>query len=116
MKSENWISAHGPQAVERHADRRADDAVLGERRVDHALGAELVEQALGRAEHAAGLADVLAQHQHVRVAAHAFPEPVVHRLDECALRHGSPYELRIFSSSALVERPGTSSTVSTRPP
>ena len=46
---------HGSQAVERHADRGADDAGLGERRVDHTLAAELLLQAGGHAKHAANL-------------------------------------------------------------
>ncbi len=36
----------------------------------HALGAELLVQAGGGAEHAAELADVLAEHDHARVAPH----------------------------------------------
>ena len=36
---------HRHQAVERHADGAADDAALGERRVDDAVVAELFEQA-----------------------------------------------------------------------
>ncbi len=40
-----------------------------ERRVDHAVVAELVQQALRHAEHAADLADVLAQHDDPRVRA-----------------------------------------------
>jgi hypothetical protein len=67
MKSENWISGTGHEAVQRHADGRADDAALGERRVDHAVVAELVVEALGHAEDAADLADVLAQHDDARV-------------------------------------------------
>ena len=56
--------ADGPQAGQGHADAAADDARLGQRRVDHALRAELVEQALGHAEDAAVDGHVLAQHQH----------------------------------------------------
>ena len=62
MKSANWISAIGPQAVDGGADRGADDHRLGQRRVDHPLVAELGPQAVGREEHAALLADVLAEH------------------------------------------------------
>src|SRR3546814_11547322 len=35
----------GPEAVHRRADAEAGEAVLGDRRVDHAARAELVEQA-----------------------------------------------------------------------
>ena len=55
---------------------------LGERRVDHAVGAELVEQAAGGAEHAAELADVLAEHDDARVAPHLDAQRVVDRLDD----------------------------------
>ena len=57
-----------PQAVDAHADRRADDAALGDRRVEHAVLAVLALQAVGDAEHAAEVAHVLAEHHHVRVA------------------------------------------------
>src|SRR5437868_15300011 len=52
---------YGAQAVERHADGRADDPGLGQRRVDTALGPELFLQAAGRAKDAAEPADILAQ-------------------------------------------------------
>ena len=54
----------------------------------HAIGAELVVQAAGRAEHAAELADVLAEHDHARIAAHLDLQRVVHGLDDVHLGHG----------------------------
>ena len=66
MKSPNWISGTG----------------LGERRVDHALGAELLVQAAGRAEHATELADVLAEHDGLGLGAHLQAQRVVHGLDD----------------------------------
>ncbi len=80
MKSRELDLGHRAQAVERHADRGADDAGLGERRVDHAVGAELVEQARGRAEHAAELADVLAEDDDARVGLHLRAQSVANRL------------------------------------
>ena len=53
-----------PQAVDRHADRGGDDAALGDRRIEHAVLAVLALQAVGDAEHAAEVADVLAHHDH----------------------------------------------------
>ena len=47
--------AHG------RAEGGADDRLLGDRRIAHASRAEPVEQPLGRLEHAAGRADVLAE-------------------------------------------------------
>ena len=60
--------AHRPQAVGAHAHRHADDAALGDRRVEHARAAVLGLQAFGAAEHAAEIAHVLAEHHHVVVA------------------------------------------------
>jgi hypothetical protein len=50
---------HRAQAVGAHAHRRADDAALGDRRVEHARLAVFGLQALGAAEHAAEVAHVL---------------------------------------------------------
>ena len=58
--------AHRPVAAHRETDRGADDARLRERRVEHAVRAELGLQALGDAEDAAERADVLAHEQHLR--------------------------------------------------
>ena len=48
------------QALDRGADGGADDRVLGQRRVEHPLGAELLGEAVGDLERAAEGADVLA--------------------------------------------------------
>ena len=56
------------QAGHRRADAHADDRVLGDRRVAHALLAELLEQAGGDLERAVEDADVLAHEHDVRVA------------------------------------------------
>ncbi len=77
----------GAETVERHADRRADDAAFGERRVDHTVFTELVVEAGGDAEHAAHLADVLTEDDHVVVVAHLGAERVVHRLNQSHLGH-----------------------------
>src|SRR5574341_422632 len=50
---------HGLEPVDRHPHRGPDDPALGERRVDHALGAELGLEPLRGAEDAAEPADVL---------------------------------------------------------
>ena len=55
-------------ARHRRADARADDRHLGDRRVAHALRAELVEQALRDGHRAAHLGDVLAHDEDVVVA------------------------------------------------
>ena len=55
------------------ADRDAECAGFRDRRIDHALGAELREQPIGLLEHAAGGADILA-HQDDRVVEAHFAE------------------------------------------
>jgi hypothetical protein len=69
------------------ADPRADDRHLGDRRVAHALRAELGEHALGHAHGAAHLGDVLAHHEHRVVAAHRLRERAADRLAVGQLRH-----------------------------
>src|SRR5262249_1446397 len=78
---------HGDEPVEGHADRAADDAALRERRVDDTIVAELVEEPLGDAEDAAGLAPVPAHPDHAAVAPHLVAERVVDRLDHVHLSH-----------------------------
>ena len=66
--SANMISTTGRQPVTAMPVAMPDEAVLGDRRVDHAVG-ELREQAVGDLEHAAGLADVLADEHDAVVGA-----------------------------------------------
>ena len=63
-----------PVAAQRRADADADDRRLGNRRVDDAHLAELLVQPLRHAERAAVGADVLAEHEHLRIAPHLFGE------------------------------------------
>ena len=67
----------GPVAAEGEADRGAHDAGLGERRVDHALRAELVEQSVGDAEDTAELADVLPHDENLGVIGHRTAQALV---------------------------------------
>ena len=66
-------------ASQRCADADPDNRRLGDRRVEHTHLAELVEQPLRGAERAAVRADVLAEDEDLRVAAHFFGE----RLADC---------------------------------
>ena len=79
--------ADGPPARHAEPDRAAEDARLGERRVDAALGPEAIQQPGGRPEDAACATDVLAHDHHVRVAPELDVERVVDRLDERQLSH-----------------------------
>ena len=75
----NWISATGRRPCAAMPTRHAGDHVLGERRVLHALLAELLLQPDGRAEHAAVHADVLAEHDDARSCAISQASAIVDR-------------------------------------
>ena len=70
----------GLQAGEGRADADPGKAIFGDRRVDHAGRAELVEQALGHFVGALIFADLLAHDEHRRIAAHLFRHGVAQRL------------------------------------
>jgi len=80
MNPENWISGTGlsPIAAMPTAAPTIPDSLQGG--VDDAVAAELVEQALGRAEDAAVLPHILAQHEDVVVLAHLGVQSVSNRL------------------------------------
>ena len=79
-----------PQPVRRHADRGADDARLVDRGVEAAVLAEPLLQPLRAAEHAAEVADVLAEHDDAVVTLHRDRVGVTDRLDHRHRRHQSP--------------------------
>ena len=58
----------GAQAIGAHADGGGDDAALADRRIEAARQAVFLLQALGGAEDAAEIADILAEDEHVGVA------------------------------------------------
>ena len=78
-----------PQALDGGADRAADDRRLGQRRVHHALGAELVDEAVGHLEGAAEGPDVLAHEEDALVGAHLLAHGVGDRLQIGHGRHGT---------------------------
>ena len=71
---------HGHEAGERGAEGGADDRGLGDRGVDQALPAELVEEALRDGHGAAELPDVLADHEHPFVPAELLAQREADRL------------------------------------
>ena len=79
----------GDRPLARHggADRDADDARLGHRRVDRAGLAEALLEPLGGAERAALLADVLAHAEHAVVELHLVVQRGVDRLQVGQLGH-----------------------------
>jgi hypothetical protein len=74
-------------AAQRHADRGADDAGLGERGVDDAGLAEVLLQAVGHPEDTAQLADVLAHEDDLGVALHGDAQAGVDALGNGHRRH-----------------------------
>jgi hypothetical protein len=66
-------------AALRRADADPDDRRLRDRRVDDAEVAELFVKALRHAKGAAVSADILAEHEHFRVAAHFFGKRLANR-------------------------------------
>ncbi len=71
-----------PVAAQGETDRGADDAGLRERRVHHPVGAEVLGQAVGHAEHPAEGADVLAHEHDLLVALQGLAHARVDRLGE----------------------------------
>jgi hypothetical protein len=74
--------AHRPETTHGETDGRADDARLGQRRVEHALLAEVLLEPVGDAEDAAELADVLPHHDDLRVRLHRGTQAHVEALAE----------------------------------
>ncbi len=73
-------STIGFEPGERRADAEPGESVLGDRRVDHPHGAELLQQALRHLVGALIFGDLLAHHEHVLVAAHLLRHRVAQRL------------------------------------
>ena len=67
--------------------RGAGEALLGDRRVDHALRPELGPQPLGVREGAAALAGAFAEIEDRRIAAHLLGDAVAHRVEPAC--HGA---------------------------
>src|ERR1039457_238232 len=65
---------HGTQPRKGSTEGSAYDGRLRNRRINHALGPEAVDEAVGNFESAAIDADVLAYAKHARVALHLFPD------------------------------------------
>ena len=70
----------GLEAGKGRADAGAGKGIFGDRRVDHAPLAELIEQALGDLVGALILADLLAHDEHAVVGAHLLGHGVAQRL------------------------------------
>ena len=76
------------QAPERRADAGADERALRERRVAHAVGAELLQQAAAHRVGAAVAPHVLAHQEHPRVPGERLAQGAPHRVAVRQLGHG----------------------------
>jgi hypothetical protein len=78
-----------PHAGHGGADTDAGVAGLGDRRVDHALGAKLLDEPDQRLERMPRLGHVLADEEHARIAPHLLRDRFLHRLAvrQLALTH-----------------------------
>ena len=79
--------AHRPVPAHGQTDGRADDAGLGQRRIDDAAVTEVALQSLGDTEHSPELADVLPHQDDLGVALHGLAQPAVQRLAQGHGRH-----------------------------
>ena len=70
-----------PIAALRRADAHADDRRFRDRRVETSRLAELVDQTGRDAERAAVRTDILAEHEHFRIAAHLFEQRFAYRFE-----------------------------------
>ena len=71
------------QAGHGRADADSGEAGFGDRRVEHALGAEFFHEAGEHFEWRSRFGDVFAENADARVAAHLFGEGLAHRLRKC---------------------------------
>jgi hypothetical protein len=78
------------EARHRRAHGRAQDRLLGDRRVAHAQRPELLVEPDRRLEYAAGLADVFAEKDHVGVARHLLRDAARDRIAIGQFRHAQP--------------------------
>ena len=78
------------QAGHRRAHGGAQDRLLGDRAIAHALRAELLVQPDRGLEHAAGLGHVLAEEDHVGIARHLLRDAAGDRVAIGQFRHAKP--------------------------
>ena len=79
-----------PQSGHRRAHGGAEDRLLGDRRVADASWSELLVEADGRLEHAARLADVLAEEDDALVARHLLGDAARDGIAIGQFRHAQP--------------------------
>src|SRR5471032_2216914 len=78
---------HRTHARERRAERRAHNRRLGDRCVDHALRAEVMDKSIRHLERAAVDANVFANAEDTGIRLHLFPESLPYCFQICCLSH-----------------------------
>ena len=76
---------HRKEPSQRHADRDAHDAGLGERGVDDPIRAEFVQPAGADPEHPTTVGDILTQQDHAVVGCHLVVQGITDRRDDVLL-------------------------------
>jgi len=92
---------HGPHAGERSAKGGAHDGRFGNRRINHTLGSEAVDETARDFESTAVDANVFANTEHGRIAFHLLPDSLSDGFEIGQLRHrvvfaGEPTKLNIY--------------------
>jgi hypothetical protein len=80
----------GPEPGHRGPHGRAEDRLLGDGRVHHPTGSELVEETHGRLEDAAGPGDILADEEHPVVTLHLLGDAPGDGVAVGQFRHWAP--------------------------
>src|SRR4051794_37062989 len=79
--------SHGTHAGKRRAKSRAHNGRLGNRRINHALRAKVVDKSISHFERAAINANVFTNAEDGGVGLHLFPEPLPYCFEISCLRH-----------------------------
>ncbi len=92
---------HGAHTHQGRTDGRPGDGYLRHRRIQHPLGAEVLDKALSDLKGTTVHADVLPQQEDILVPLHLLPKGVADRLKICDLSHNLP------STKTTQAAPGT---------
>src|SRR5439155_11102544 len=91
-----------PKSGHRRPHGRADDRLLGDRRIADALRSKALEEADRRLEHPAGRADVFADEIHRLIAGHLLRNAGGDRLSVAQFRHAAPPSLQTWRSISSI--------------
>ena len=75
------VNMDRPHAGHRRPDRDPGHGVFGQRRAEHPLGPEFLDQSAGRALDTLVVIDIETKQKHARIAAHFLRQPLAERVD-----------------------------------